>query len=121
MALLTIPKGTAFEFSVTIKDTNSFEPKDLTGVTDANLRIVSKDTGILVTTTDMTVVDADNGRLACSIPTAETNKLEVVKGDKEDRSYSIPNYDGIITVTFSNSANNMTVIIRDIAVINAGV
>ncbi len=120
MADFVIPKGETFEFSIRVKDKDSFIAQDLTNMDTAIFRLLDIDTQSLVSTVSMVVIDAVNGVLRGTIPSTETSNLVVSRGPKEDGYYLKASYQGSITITFTDGTESINVLIDKITVAPTG-
>ena len=120
MADFIIPKGETFEFSVRVKDKDSFLAQDLTNMNSAKFRLLNITTQTLVTTVDMIVVDALNGVLKGTIVNTDTATLNVIRGAAEDGYYLKAGYQGSITITFTDGTESINVLISKIYVAPTG-
>ena len=102
MANFTIPKNKDYTFTLKVMEKDSFLPQDLTNMSTANIEILLASTGCSVYVTAMTVLDALNGVLQCTMPLAQTDLLTIERGDKVDGYYLKPAHQATITVTFSD-------------------
>jgi len=120
MADFVIPKGETFEFSVRVKDKDSFLAQDLTNMGTAVFRLLDIDTQELMVTIGMTVIDALNGVLKGTIANTDTAQLLVKRGPAEDGYYLKPGYQGSMTITFTDSTESINVLISKVLVAPTG-
>ena len=121
MTDFVIPKGETFEFSVRVKDKNSFLAQDLTNMDTAVFRLIDIKTQALVTTVNMIVVDALNGVLKGTIASVDTATLSVLRGAVEDGYYLKAGYQGSMTITFTDGTESINVLISKVLVAPTGV
>jgi len=121
MADFVIPKGETFEFSIRVKDKNSFLAQDLTKMGTATFRLIDIQTQLLVVSVPMTVVNALNGILKGTIASADTTALKVLRGAVEDGYYLKAGYQGSMTITFTDGTTSINVLISKILVAPTGV
>ena len=108
MADFIIPKGKAYTFTIKVMEKDSFLPQDLTYTATATIELLLLSTGASVFTTVMTVDNALNGVLKCTIPTAQTDLLTIDRGPKVDGYYLRPTHQALITVTFTETPADNT-------------
>jgi len=121
MADFVIPKGETFEFSVRVKDKDSFLAQDLTNMATAVFRLIDIKTQALVTTVNMTVENALNGVLKGTIGSADTATLNVLRGPAEDGYYLKAGYQGSMTITFTDGTESINVLIDKVLIAPTGV
>ena len=63
---------------------------------------------------------ATNGELRCTLLAADTNLLEVVRGDAVDEFYPKPSHQALITITFSDSTPTVFTQVPAVSVIPTG-
>lgn len=97
-----IPKGKDYTFTIKVMEKDSFLPQDLTNMSTATIEVLLATTSCSVFITNMTVQDAINGVLECTIPLAQTDLLVGERGDKVDGYYLKPSHQALITVTFND-------------------
>lgn len=108
VAKFVITKGSDNTFTFTIKQDNStlplvIEPSD---TFKASLTVLgSNDAYAPVTDKLMTVEDTLNGKVALSIPAADTDALIADVGDKVDRYYLRPTYRLTLTCSTVNNGD----------------
>ena len=107
MADFTIPKNKDYTFTIKVYEKDSFLPQDLTNMSTASIEILLLSTSCTVFTTVMTVHDAINGILKCTIPAVDTNLLTIERGPKEDGYYNKPTHSALITVNFTDTTPNV--------------
>lgn len=103
MADFVVPKNKDYTFTVNVKEKESFLAQDLTNMSTATIEFILLSTGCPVTSEVMTVQDALNGILKCTIPAAKTNLLTVIRGSEVDDYYLKPAHQALITITFTDS------------------
>jgi len=121
MADFVIPKGETFEFSIRVKDKDSFLSQDLTNMDTAVFRLIGIKTQALVATVNMVVVDALNGVLKGAMANTDTAALNVIRGAAEDGYYLKAGYQGSMTITFTDGTESINVLISKILVAPTGV
>ena len=114
MAEFIIPKGKDYTFTVNVKERDSFLAQDLTNMATANINITLAADSCLVYTTAMTVQDAVNGVLKCTMLAAQTNLLTVERGDKVDGYYLKPAHQATIEVTFIDATPAITTLLEKV-------
>lgn len=102
MANFTIPKNKDYTFTLKVMEKDSFLPQDLTNMSAASIEVLLASTACSLFTTTMTVLDALNGVLECTIPAAQTGLLTVERGEQVDGYYLKPAHQATITVSFSD-------------------
>lgn len=130
-----IPKGKDYTFTITVLAKDSFLPQDLINLdlTKTSFTLVALDT-LIQTSGNCTIIriadnkvnptDPDtylNGKLSITIPSTITSTLSYLRGSKVDGYYPIPTYEGIITVTFTDSTSNIIAVIPNICIIPIGI
>ena len=121
MSTLAIPKGLEFEFTIAVKDSNSFLAMDLTNMDPTSeFRIIEKESKSAIVTGLVSVKDAINGIVEISIPAEDTLMLNELRGGVEDGYYSKPNYSCLVTIKFTDDTNTINVIIEDVSIIVTG-
>lgn len=114
MANFIIPKGEDYTFKVTILDTDSFLPMDLSGVTSlvATFKLIDPATSTEVFSVTGTAVDLLNGVMSFSLTaTTHTGSLDNTnRGSEADWYYLRPKYQGSIKVTGAEIPDVFTVI-----------
>ena len=120
MADFIIPKGQDFEFSIRVIEKDSFLAQDLTNMDSAVFRLIDIVTQELVTSVDMTVVDALNGVLKGTIPSTDTAMLSILRGPAEDGYYLKAGYQGSMTITFTDGTESINVLIDKVLVAPTG-
>lgn len=103
MAEFIIPKGKDYTFTIKVMEKDSFLPQDLTNMSTAVIDVILASTSCSVYTTSMTVLDAANGVLTCTMPEAQTALLTSDRGDAVDGYYLKPMHQATITVTFTDA------------------
>ena len=130
-----IPKGKTYTFSITVRERDSYVPKDLADMDTANssFQLVNRDTLVPVAgTITMTRIADDkllpedpdtylNGKVSVSIPDTVTSTLEYERGPKIDGYYVKPTYQGVVTVKFTDTTSDMVAVLQDICVIPVGI
>ena len=120
MADFTVPKNKGYTFTVKVMEKDSFQPQDLTNMTTATIEFTQLELMCSVFTANMTVVDALNGVLTCTLEPADTALLEVVRGEAVDGFYPKPSHQALITVTFSDGTPTVFTQIAEVFVIPTG-
>ena len=117
-----IPKGKDYTFTVKVNEADSFIAQDLTNMLTAKLDILLASTGCSVITApiDMTVQDAINGVLKCTVLAAETAKLSIDRGDAVDDYYLKPMHQATITVTFSDATPEVFAVLQQVYAVPVG-
>ena len=121
MSDFIIPKGKDFAFTIKVIEKDSFLPQDLTNMLSATIDFFSAADGCKVHTVTLVVVDALNGVLKGTMPPADTNLFIVDRGAKEDGYYLKANYQGAVTVTFSDTTQAISTLISKVYVSPTGV
>lgn len=135
MMSFKIPRGKTYTFSITVLEKNSYLPKDLTTMDEANssfnlIRLV--DLVPVVGTISMTRVADDklnvsdpdtylNGKVSVTIPYEITSVLDYERGDKVDGYYSKPTYEGVVSISFTDDTSVIVAVIPSICVIPIGI
>ena len=122
MANMTIPRGIDYSFNIIVKEADSFLPKDLTAFDTGTISIIHKETKTKVITSNITV-DSDplSGIVHGTILGTDSVDLEIDRGAVEDRLYSKPNYQALVTIKFNDGTKDIVVIIDNISVAVTGV
>jgi len=122
MANMTIPRGIDYSFNIIVKEANSFLPKDLTAFDNGTIDIIHKETKTKVITSNITVGSNPlSGIVHGTILGVDSAGLEISRGAVEDRLYSKPNYQALVTIKFSDGTKDIVVIIDNISVAVTGV
>lgn len=114
MANFTIPKGKDYTFTLKVMEKDSFLPQDLTDMNAASIEILLASTGCTVYTTAMTVLDAVNGVLTCTMLLAQTDLLTVERGDKVDGYYLKPAHQAMISISFTDDTPTVFTILEKV-------
>ena len=102
MSEFIVPKNKDYPFTMKVMEKDSFLPQDLTNMATATIEFILLSTSCTVFTAAMTVLDAINGVLECTLLAADTNLLTVLRGEEVDGYYLKPSHQAIITVTFTD-------------------
>lgn len=120
MANFTVPKNKDYTFTVRVTEKDSFLPQDLTNMATATIEFTQLELMCSVFVESMTVSDALNGELRCTLLAADTNLLTVLRGPEVDGFYPKPSHQGLITVTFSDATPTVFTQIPKVYVIPTG-
>lgn len=114
MSDFIIPKGRDYVFTVKILDKDSFLPRDLTTMTSIVIDFVDNTTNCSVdaqgAVVSYTVINALNGLVKVTVPSAYTSLLTSERGDKVDGYYLKPVYKCVITAKFSDDSDVLSII-----------
>ena len=117
MASLTIIKNKAYEFTVYVKEEDSFTAQDLTDFSSSTMTIISyAAVPETIGTISLTVLDSANGVLKGTIPATITGLMASVRGDEVDGFYLKPAYQGLLSIVFSGDTTDRNVLIDKIYV-----
>lgn len=122
---MTIPKGVAYKFIITVVEKDSFLPQDLTSMDVANstFKLHSIDTLVNVvigTTTLERLVPYTEGKVLVSLDSGLTSSLFSARGDAVDGYYLKPTYQGVINIKFTDTTPERTAIIDKVYVAPTG-
>ena len=121
MSDFIIPSNKDFEFTLKVMENDSFLPQDLTDMSTATMVLFDKATTTATTVAiSLSVVDAVNGIIKGSIAAAETDKLDISRGPKEDDYYLKSLYQGSIGITFTDGTLPINVLVEDVYVAPTG-
>lgn len=121
MSDFLIPKGKEFTFTVNVKERDSYIAQDLTNLSAATFEVFKKDDSCSQFTATMTVEDAINGVLKCTVSSTNSDLLEVARGGKVDGYYLQSLYYGDISISFTDATLPMHVLLEDVYVSPSGV
>ena len=119
MSDFIIPKGMEYTFTIDVKKPNSFILQDLSTMDVAKIAIVKTIDNCIQFESAM-VASNVAGRLVCTMSAADTATLNVVRGPIEDGYYLKADYQGIITITFTNDMTPIHVLIDKVFVSPTG-
>lgn len=130
-----IPKGKDYTFSITVLEKNSYLPKDLELMDEAESSftlvkldtlapVVGSITIVRVTDDKLNVGDPDtylNGRVSVTIPSAVTGALTYERGSKIDGYYLKPTYEGVVSIAFTDATSDIVAVLPNVTVIPVGI
>lgn len=121
---MTIPKGKEFTFTVTVMESNSYLPQNLTTIDLANstftLTRLSDLCKVTTGISTLAVTDAVNGKLLVTLNSAMTSSLDYSRGDAVDNYYRKPTYQGVIDIQFTDTTPSRVAVIDKIIVASIG-
>ena len=114
MAEFKIPKGKPYQFTIRVVAKDSFLAQDLTDMDTATFELIDIDTGCVYGTAQVGVIqgDPEDGMIKFSLSDTYTDGLSVARGEKIDNYYPKVSYQGVITISFTDTAieNRVTTI-----------
>lgn len=123
MAEFKIPKGKPYQFTIRVVAKDSFLAQDLTDMSTATFELIDIDTSCVYDTIQLGVVQGNplDGVIKFSLLSTYTDGLTVVRGDKVDGYYPKVSYQGVITISFTDTAiDNRVTTIDKVYVIPTG-
>ena len=103
MSKFVINKGMSNEFIITIKQSGTTLPMEITDTDTFVTKLIKMVDDSVVATLVTTVVSKPNGKIKVVVPTEVAAGLEVAKGDKADLYYSKPRYKLAIDCSTANN------------------
>ena len=114
MAEFKIPKGKPYQFTIRVVAKDSFLSQDLTDMDTATFELIDIDTGCVYGTAQVGVIQGEpiDGIIKFSLSDTYTDGLSVARGEKIDNYYPKVSYQGVITISFTDTAieNRVTTI-----------
>lgn len=116
MAEFIIPKGKEYTFTIKVMERDSFIAQTLTSVGEVTVEFLLTSTSTSVFDTTMTVANAVDGVLQCTLTAAETALLTTERGDKVDGYYLKPTHQALITIPFTDGTPTIFTILDEVFV-----
>ena len=106
MAEFKIPKGKPYQFTIKVVAKDSFLAQDLADMDTATFELIDIDTSCVYGTTQVGVIqgDPEDGIIKFSLSDTYTDGLSVARGEKIDNYYPKVSYQGVITISFIDTA-----------------
>ena len=123
MAEFKIPKGKPYQFTIRVVAKDSFLSQDLTDMDTATFELIDIDTGCVYGTAQVGVIQGEpiDGIIKFSLSDTYTDGLSVARGEKIDNYYPKVSYQGVITISFTDTAiDNRVTTIDKVYVIPTG-
>jgi len=123
VAEFKIPKGKPYQFTIRVVAKDSFLSQDLTDMDTATFELIDIDTGCVYGTAQVGVIQGEpiDGIIKFSLSDTYTDGLIVARGEKIDNYYPKVSYQGVITISFTDTAiDNRVTTIDKVYVIPTG-